>query len=436
MVIDVYPKTRKDKLTFKNERGGRLQGILERPATEPVAFVLFAQCFTCPKDILAASRISRILAAKGFGVLRFDFTGLGDSEGSFADTGFSTHVQDVIRAADYLRENFMAPALLIGHSLGGVAVLLAAREIPESTAVVAIATPSDPECIHGLLENGVFEKVISDMGIEKDGTPESVKRRMEDSKRFLAEISTPDFTAALKEEIRNLRKALLVLHSPRDDVVDIGHAREIFEAALHPKSFVSLDRADHLLSEREDARYVAETIAAWARKYTHLSKTPGTSASEPPEVGEVLVTELDGQFSQEIRTNQHHLLADEPMDYGGTDTGPSPYELLLAGLGACTSMTIRMYANHKKLPLDKVSVRLAHEKIDAKDCPECETRQGKVDRITREIHVEGALTPDQRERILAIANRCPVHKTIHGEIDDQARLAEDPSEAAPQTNKA
>nr|VFK51098.1 MAG: putative redox protein [Candidatus Kentron sp. TUN] len=425
MVTDIYPTTRKDKLTFGNGPDRQLTGFLEQPATKPDVFALFVQCFTCPKDILAASHISRTLAARGFGVLRFDFTGLGASQGNFADTTFSTHVQDVIRAADYLRENAMAPRLLIGHSLGGLAILSAAKAIPEATAVVTIATPSDPECIHRLFENGVFEDVISGTGIEKHSTPESVNQRIEDSKRFLAEISTPDFTPRLKGEIRSMRKALLVLHSPHDEVVDLRHAREIFEYALHPKSFISLDKADHLLSQREDSQYAAEMIAAWAGKYTRSPDAQETIVPEAPEIGEVLVTEIDGRFSQEIRTHQHRFLADEPIDYGGADTGPSPYELLLAGLGACTSMTIRMYANHKKLPLEKVSVLLTHEKINAEDCPECKTRKGKVDHITREIHVKGNLTPEQRKRILAIADRCPVHKTIHGEIHDQAWLKEE-----------
>nr|VFK79597.1 MAG: putative redox protein [Candidatus Kentron sp. SD] len=429
MITDVYAAIRKEKFTFDKGQGKQLAGMLELPAAGPRAFALFAQCFTCPKDILAASHISRALAARGFGVLRFDFTGLGDSEGEFADTTFPTHIRDVIRAADYLRENFMAPALLIGHSLGGVAILSAAKAIPEAAAVATIAAPTDPECIHRLFENGAFEDLVSRAGIEKDGAPEAIRRRIGNSKRFLMGLSTPDFASRLKEEIRNLRKALLVLHSPRDEIVALGHAREIFDAALHPKSFLSLDKADHLLSRREDSQYAGESIAVWARKYIPLSDASEESSREgAPEIGEVRVTEIDGRFSQEVRTHRHRLLADEPLDYGGADTGPSPYELLLAGLGACTSMTIRMYANHKKLPLEKVSVRLVHEKIDAEDCPACETQKGKIDRITREIQVTGDITPEQRQRILAIANRCPVHKTIHGEIDDQAKLAEDGSE--------
>nr|VFK58630.1 MAG: putative redox protein [Candidatus Kentron sp. UNK]VFK68498.1 MAG: putative redox protein [Candidatus Kentron sp. UNK] len=424
MVNNAYPMTRKDKLIFDNGQGKQLAGILERPAAEPNIFALFAHCFTCTKDILAASRISRALASEGIGVFRFDFTGLGDSEGSLADTTLSTHMQDIIGAADYLRERFMAPKLLIGHSLGGVAVLSTAKAIPEATAVVTIAAPSDPECIGRLFEEEALENNLSNIGIKEHSVLESVNRRIADGKGFLAEVSAPDFSSRLEQAIRGMGKALLVLHSPRDEIVDLYHARAIFEAALHPKSFVSLDSADHLLTRQEDAQYAAEIIKAWAGKYARPS---AASVSDAPEIGEVRVTEVDGRFSQEVRTNRHSFLADEPIDYGGADTGPSPYELLLAGLGACTAMTIRMYANHKKLPLERISVLLDHEKIDARSCPECTTQKGKVDRITREIQIKGDLTPEQRKRIVAIANRCPVHKTIHGEIDDQAWLAEEES---------
>jgi len=414
MITNTHPTTHRDKVTFDNQQDQQLSGLLDRPATDPKAFVIFAHCFTCPKDILASSHISRTLAANGFGVLRFDFTGLGQSEGDFAGTTFTTHVQDLIQAAGYLRENFAAPALLVGHSLGGLAVLSAAGAIPEVTAVATIAAPGDPECVQRLCENG-----IPDMGIEDPKMLAEIEARLKNGRHFLSDISVPE----IKEQVRAMRKALLVLHSPRDQVVGIHHAVNIFESAMHPKSFTSLDRADHLLTKREDAEYAARTIATWAERYIDTLTPAEDALSEEPEVGDVFVTEIDKRFSQEIRTHRHRFLADEPLDYGGADTGPSPYELLLAGLGACTSMTIRMYASHKKLPVERVSVRLSHEKINAKDCPDCKTKEGKVDRITREIHVEGDLTPEQRSRIINIANRCPVHRTIHGEIDDQAHLA-------------
>lgn len=411
------PITRKDKPTFDNEWGEKLAGLLEQPAANTRAFALFAHCFTCPKDILAAAHISRALAAEGFGVLRFDFTGLGDSEGNFPDTTFSTHVRDILQGAAYLRENFAAPALLIGHSLGALAVLSAAKAIPEAKAVVTIAAPANPGAIGRLLEEGAPG---TDGPDDKNHEIMALmKERLESNPGFLADLS-----ASIREDdIRNLGKALLVLHSPRDEAVGLNHARKLFEAARHPKSFISLDGADHLLSHREDARYAARMMATWAQRYIRPMEA-APPLLEEPEIGEVLVTELDGRFSQDIRTHRHQLLADEPLGVGGADTGPSPYELLLAGLGSCTAMTIRMYANHKKLPLKKVSVRLEHEKIDARDCPDCKTREGKVDRITRQIYVEGDLTPEQHKRIATIANRCPVHRTIHAEIDDQVSVTD------------
>ncbi|MBT8419639.1 MAG: alpha/beta fold hydrolase [Gammaproteobacteria bacterium] len=414
--MNVQPITRREKLTFSNEQGTKLSGLLEQPATDTKAFAVLSHCFTCSKDIPAATHISRTLAARGFGVLRFDFTGLGNSEGNFADTTFSTHIRDIIQAANYLRENFAAPALLIGHSLSGVAVLSAAREIPEVAGVITIAAPGDTESIRGLLEDGV-----PDTDGEIHGMTALARQRLKDNRYFFADISA----SKIKEGIQAMGKALLVLHSPRDKVVGLQHARNIFEAARHPKSFISLDKADHLLTQREDSQYAGEIIATWAGRYIQPMNTTELPISEEPEIGEVVVTERDGRFSQEIRTNRHRLLADEPIDYGGADIGPSPYELLLAGLGACTSMTLRMYANHKKLPIERISVRLDHEKVNAKDCPNCKTQEGKVDRITREIHITGDLTPEQHRRIVAIANRCPVHKTIHGEIDDQAWVISD-----------
>ena len=303
--------------------------------------------------------------------------------------------------------------MLIGHSLGGAAVLAAANAIPEARGVATIAAPSAPEHLRRLFEDAVPR--INDRGC---AVVNLAGRKFEIKKQFLEDIAA----RKLEADIRSMRKALLLFHSPVDEVVDIAHARTIFEAAYHPKSFLSLGDADHLLSRPEDSRYVAESIAAWAERHVLLHESADARTPQEPATGEVLVQELDGRFSQEIATSKHRFLADEPVSYGGSDTGPSPYELLLAGLGACTSMTIRMYANHKKLPLEGVSVRLKHEKVPAEDCADCETATGKVDRISREIDVTGALTEEQRERILVIANRCPVHKTLYSEIDDHTWL--------------
>jgi len=406
-------QVRTQKLSFTNRAGQRLAAALEQPAdAEPAAYALFAHCFTCSKDIAAASRISRALAARGFAVARFDFTGLGNSEGDFANTDFSSNVDDLVCAAEGLAHEHGAPALLLGHSLGGAAVLAAAARIEAARAVVTIGAPSDPGHVAHLLE-GERET------IEHEGSAvvSLAGRRFRIRREFLEDIEGQ----RLSESIRRMRKALLVLHSPVDEIVGIEHAARIFEAALHPKSFISLDDADHLLSRRRDSEYVAEAIAAWASRYVG-GEAPRTAARPELEPGAVLVREADRRFAQEILTDRHTLPADEPTSYGGTDTGPSPYELLLAALGSCTAMTLRMYAAHKDLPLDRVSVKLKHSKIHAQDCADCETREGRVDRIERELALEGLLDDAARRRLLEIADRCPVHRTLTSEIRIETAL--------------
>ena len=393
------------KAVFENAAGDKLAARLELPLQTPRAFALFAHCFTCSKDSAAASRISRALAALGLGVLRFDFTGLGGSEGDFANTNFSSNVADLLAAADYLRQNYQAPSLLIGHSLGGAAVLSAAAGVDEVKTVVTIGAPADPGHVAHLLADARAQ-------IESTGTAMVTLggREFRINKQFLDDISAQRVT----ETLGGLRKALLVMHSPIDDVVEVDNAAQIFLAARHPKSFVSLDDADHLLSRRADADYAAATLAAWAERYLPevAHPTPGRL-----DAGEVLVEERDHRFAQFIYTDKHRLRADEPKRFGGTDTGPSPYELLLAALGTCTAMTIRMYASRKQLPLDAVRVKLRHEKIHAEDCDHCETATGKLDRIERHIELDGDLDADQHAALIAIANKCPVHRTLHGEID-------------------
>ncbi len=403
----------REKLSFENREGEKLAALLERPATKPNAYALFAHCFTCSKDIAAASRISRALAARGIGVLRFDFTGLGNSEGDFANTNFSSNVSDLVCAADQLRNKFEAPSLLVGHSLGGAAVLAAAGEIEEAKAVVTIGAPADPAHVSHL-----FESSRSEIESKGSAVVNLAGRQFEIKKQFLDDIASQP----LRDRIKKLRKALLIFHSPVDDIVGIDNASAIFQAALHPKSFISLDKADHLLSRKLDSEYVAATISAWAGRYV-LTGEP-ESAGERPKVadGEVLVREDDRAFAQDVFTDRHRLRADEPASYGGTDSGPSPYEYLLAGLGACTAMTVRMYAKHKSLALDRVSVTLRHDRIHAKDCEECETREGRIDRIEREIKLEGELSGDERKRLMEIADRCPVHRTLHSEIDIRSRM--------------
>jgi putative redox protein len=402
---------RTTRLTFPGSRGASLAARYDQPIGPARATALFAHCFTCSKDLAAASRVSRALAHRGFGVLRFDFTGLGHSEGEFENTDFSSNVDDLVAAADHLRANEGAPALLVGHSLGGTAVLAAADRIPEARAVATIAAPSSPDHIKGLLAGALDE-------IEREGAAEVelAGRRFRIRREMIDDLEAHP----LAERIGSLRKALLVLHAPMDTAVGIDNATEIFLAARHPKSFVSLDGADHLLTRRADAEYVAEVIASWASRYLP-APAEQTQRTEP---GIVRVEETgDGVYANEVVVGPHVLRADEPKSVGGDDSGPTPYGLLSAALGACTTMTLRMYANRKEWPLERVSVSIAHEKIHAKDCEACETETGRIDRFDRVLRIEGeALTADQRERLLEIADRCPVHRTLHGEVDVRTRI--------------
>lgn len=413
--ITVTESIHREKLTFLNQQGQQLAALLESPETKPIAYALFTHCFTCSKDIAAASRVSRALTARGVAVVRFDFTGLGNSEGDFANTNFSSNVADLICAVDHMRDTLKAPAILIGHSLGGAAVLSAAGYISEVRAVVTIGAPAEPEHISHLFEANIDE-------IEEKGhaVVNLSGRTFTISKQFLDDIATQD----LSERIRTMQKALLIFHAPADDIVQIDSARRIFEAARHPKSFISLDSADHLLTRKQDSQYVANTIAAWAGRYIPVAEIAAKDTTRPKlKSGEVLVRETDGKFGQDVFTDSHHVLADEPTRNDGRDTGPDPYEFLLAALGTCISMTARMYASHKKLPLEKVSVKLSHSRIHAEDCEHCETKDGKIDRIESELVLEGDLTAEQRQRVLEISNKCPVHRTLHSEIDVQTRLA-------------
>ena len=401
-----------ERIEFTGSQGDTLAARLDRPPGPARAYALFAHCFTCSKDIFAASRIARALATRRIAVLRFDFTGLGGSGGEFANTNFSSNVDDLVRAADFLRDHAEAPAVLIGHSLGGAAVLAAAARIPEAAAVATIGAPADPAHIGHLLAAQLDE-------IEAAGEAEVTLagRTFRIRKQFLDDIAEHKLKAA----IAALGKALLVLHAPTDQTVGIDHAARIFDAARHPKSFVSLDRADHLLTKPADAEYVAEVVAGWASRYLPAPKADAPMADQ----GEVVVAESgDGRFAQVIAAGPHRLAADEPVAVGGNDIGPTPYGLLLAALGACTSITLRMYADAKGLALEGVSVRLRHDKIHARDCEHCETREGRVDRIEREIVLAGRLDAAQRQRLLEIADKCPVHRTLGAEVRIESRLAD------------
>ena len=420
-----------ERFDFPNSAGQRLAALIDRPPGEPAAYALFAHCFTCGKENRAAARIAQALSARGIAVLRFDFTGLGASQGEFANTGFSSNVGDLVAAAAHLRRVDRAPALLIGHSLGGAAVLAAAAEVPEARAIATIAAPSDPAHVTGLFGDRVAE-------IRARGESEVVLagRKFRIRREFLDDVAEQRLT----ERVAHLKKALLVLHAPGDAFVGIDNATRIFAAAKHPKSFVSLGDADHLLSGKSDGAYVGNVIAAWAERYlappaeaaaeAPAEATPGSSpgATARPaaetEAGTVVVAESGGGlFQQNVALGRHRLIADEPASAGGLDSGPGPYDLLLAALGACTAMTVRLYANRKQLPLRRVSVSLKHDQIHAEDCANCETKEGMVDCIERAISIEGDLDAAQRARLLEIAGKCPVHRTLTSEIDIHTTLA-------------
>jgi uncharacterized OsmC-like protein/fermentation-respiration switch protein FrsA (DUF1100 family) len=404
-----------ERFQFTGSEGQQLAAALDLPEHEPKAYALFAHCFTCGKDVLAAKRIAVALAAKGIAVLRFDFTGLGSSEGDFANSTFSSNVADLVRAADHLRETRKAPAILIGHSLGGAAILAAAGQIPDAKAVVTIAAPSDPAHVTGLFADRIEHiRTHGESEVSLAGRPFRIKRE------FLDDIAEHSLMA----HVAKLHKALLVMHAPTDDTVGIDNATRIFVTAKHPKSFVSLAGADHLLTNKNDAAYVADVIAAWVSRY--LDPVVSEPAADPGEAPRnVVVRETrDSKFQQTISTGPHRLLADEPVAAGGEDSGPGPYDFLLASLGACTSMTMRMYADRKSLPLERVTVTLQHQKIHAEDCAECETRTGMLDQIDRVIAMEGALDAEQRSKLMEIADKCPVHRTLTSEIRILTRAAD------------
>ncbi|WP_306152514.1 bifunctional alpha/beta hydrolase/OsmC family protein [Roseovarius sp. MMSF_3281] len=389
-----------ERFTFTGHSGHRLAARLDLPDGPRLATALFAHCFTCSKDILAARRIAARLAGAGIAVLRFDFTGLGHSEGEFANTSFTSNIEDLALAAQALADRDMPPSLLIGHSLGGAAVLAAARKIDSAKAVVTIGAPSDPGHVtHNFDEALDRIKARGRAEVCLGGRPVTIGKDFVDSVRG----------ETLHDDIAGLDRALLVLHAPRDEVVGIDNAAEIFTAAKHPKSFVTLDDADHLITDPSDAEYTAGVIAAWAARYLDL--TPPAPPPGAPE-GIVRVSEADPKgFLQDVNAGpHHHVLADEPEAYGGTDRGLSPYGFLSAGLGACTSMTIRMYARRKGWPLHHVSVEVSHDKVHAQDADS--RSDAKADKFTRVVHLEGDLSDEQRAKLMEIADKCPVHRTL------------------------
>ena len=433
------PAMARERVEFPGSRGARLAGRIETPEGEPAAYALFAHCFTCSKDLRSAGGISRELLARGFAVLRFDFTGLGESGGDFADTNFSSNVDDLVAAAAFLRRERQAPALLIGHSLGGTAMLAAAPHIPEALAVATIGAPSDT----GHLRAKLVARVAGLGGPAPEAGPAAAAEAYELDlgglrpvriRRQLLEDLAGDH---LHGVLPALGRPLLLFHSPVDRVVGIEHAERLFLAARHPKSFVSLGDADHLLSEPRDAVQVGAILAAWAGRYLPAGASGGVSATAPPATaaaagaapepraltaGEVEVTGTAHSLRQEVRLGAHHLVADEPVADGGTDAGPTPYGLLLAALGTCSGMTMRLYADRKGWPLAGTRVRLRHSRDHEADCENCVAGDARIERIDRELELLGPLTEPQRVRLAEIADRCPVHRTLRSRVEIVTKL--------------
>lgn len=395
---------RSESVNFTGALGDSLAARIDRPIGPTRGFALFAHCFTCSKDLAAARRISDGLAERGIAVLRFDFTGLGHSDGEFANTTFASNIEDLVAAADWMRAELEAPTILIGHSLGGAAVLAAAERIPEAKGVATIGAPADP----GHVVHNFGDRVAE---IERDGEAEVVLggRPFRVRKAFLDALKDH----GLEATIGRLRRDLLIFHAPLDQTVGIDNAGKLFAAARHPKSFVSLDQADHLLTRTADAAYVAAVLSGWAECFLPTARPASIAVPE----GEVAVIDAaEGVFPQWVAAGSHRLRADEPASVGGGDSGPAPYDFLLAALGACTNMTLKMYAKRKGWRIEQLETRLRHDRVHAEDCADCETKEGMVDRIDRRIIIEGPLDADQRARLAEIADKCPVHRTLHNEI--------------------
>ncbi len=398
------------KLFFTNAQGEQLAARLEMPVNQkPHTYALFAHCFTCNKNLTAVRNISRALTSRGIAVLRFDFTGLGESEGDFADTNFSSNVEDLIHAASFLYEEYEAPAILVGHSLGGAAVINAASQLDFVRAIATIGAPYDPEHVSHLIASNTGE-------LESKGEAEVTigGRSFRVKKQFLEDIREHN----QRERLKALNAALLITHAPEDEVVKVDNAAQIYRAAEHPKSFISLDGADHLLSRKEDSLYLGSLIACWASKYINVPERERLKAEKQVAV------RLNEGFTTDIMVRHHSLTADEPESIGGNDFGPSPYELVAAGLGACTAMTLQMYARRKKWDLKEVIVHLDHFKDYAQDMEQCEEELSKIDHFDRLIELEGELDEKQRRRLLEIAEKCPVHRTLHSPVKINSQLKE------------
>lgn len=392
------------KVTFTNSVGNNLTGYLELPLDQkPHNFILMAHCFTCDKNFHGVRNISKSLTLKGFGVLRFDFTGLGESEGDFSNSNLSGNVEDLVAAAGYLKKEYKSPSMIIGHSFGGAAAIFAAALLPEVKALATIGTPSSLSHVTHLLSEGLEKiKTTGQAIVNIGGRPFEIK------KQFLEDLETRD----LKKVIAALRKSILILHSPQDNIVEIKNAEELYKAARHPKSFISLDGANHLLSKREDSNYVGDVIGTWAHRYLEIPEIP------KPETNHEVVAQLEEEgYTTYLKAGNHQLISDEPKEFGGSDFGPTPYDYLSAALAACTSMTLQMYARRKKWPVGIVETHVNHSKTHVLDCENCEEGKAKIDTFERIITFTGELDKKQTTRLIEIADKCPVHKTLEDRVN-------------------
>ena len=394
------------KLEITNKKGLKLQAYLELPANQkPNNFAIFAHCFSCNSNFKATKNISRSLTNHGFGVLRFDFTGLGKSEGEFADSHFSANVEDLIDVHNYLETHYKAPSLLIGHSLGGAAVIVAASKLKNIKAVATVGAPATVGHVTHLFSHepeDISEKGAIEVNI--GGRPFKI------NEDFVADFSKTDLPKIIKE----LRKPILVMHAPFDKIVGIENAHEMYHNAHHPKSFVSLDAADHLLTKSSDSIYVGNMIGAWAKRYFEPEQNNMISSE-----GEQLVAHLnilEDNFTTSIQTKKHSFIADEPENVGGDDFGPSPYDFLSAGLAACTVMTLKLYAERKKWDLQEVFVYITYSKKHRDDLDIDADKPTRFDHLQKKLKFIGNLDEKQKQRLKEIAAKCPVHKTLQSKI--------------------
>ncbi|HEX8245570.1 MAG TPA: alpha/beta fold hydrolase [Longimicrobium sp.] len=402
-------------VTFPGSEGQTLSGRLEMPPDgEAVGGAVIAHCFTCASTLTAVVQMARALARERLAVLRFDFTGLGESEGQFAQAHFSACVEDLQAAAAFMAARGFPVRLLVGHSLGGTAALAAAAGIESLAALATVAAPFDPW--HATRMFGASVEEIERAGeatVQLGGRPFRVTRELLHDLRG----------AKMEERIRALRIPLLILHSPLDQTVGIDNATKIWTAARHPKSFISLDDADHLLTRKEDAQYAGQVIAAWASRW--MPQPPAPAMEELYEAGRVVTVTRGSAFRTEIAAGRHVWVSDEPVAVGGADAAPSPYDYLVAALGACTGMTLKAYAERKQWPLEEVTVRMTHGKVHGIDEQHCADREARVDRIERELEIEGDLSAEQRARLLEIADKCPVHRTLTAGVFVETRVTEE-----------